>query len=66
MVTSIFPHNGEAASADSTLEYVGSFEPTGFEPVVVQSPVNLSISRSRHTATAGYEHQTTSIRGACE
>jgi hypothetical protein len=36
MVTSIFPHNGEAASADSTLEYVGSFEPTGFEPVVVQ------------------------------
>jgi hypothetical protein len=36
MATSIFPHKGEAASADSSLPSIGFCEPTGFEPVVVQ------------------------------
>ena len=30
MVISILPHKGEAALADSSIQYVGFFEPTGF------------------------------------
>ena len=30
MVILILPHKGEAALADSRIQYVGSFEPTGF------------------------------------
>jgi hypothetical protein len=36
MAISILPHNEEAALADSSYPHIGSFEPTGFEPVVVQ------------------------------